>query len=207
LVLIKIPVEGTVQRDHTYKFKHFVKIAQLYLEEEESSKANTYITKASTHYEKVNDFTEKMKYKVCFAKIADGNMEFLNAARLYHELSIKLENEEDQLKALNSAIICAILAKAGPARSRILSQLFKDENCSKLEIQSALEKMYLGRILRSNEVSSLEKYLKEHHKAKTSEGYTVLQQAIIEHNLLSSSTIYNNVTFEELGNLLGNFYL
>jgi len=202
-VLIKIPIEGTVQRDHLFKFKLYVKIAQLFLEDDESNKASPFITKASTHYDKVNDNHERLKYKVCFAKIADSNLDFLNAARLYHELSMKVEKEEDKLQALNSAVICAILTKAGPSRSRILSQLFKDENCSKLEIHSALEKMYLGRILRSNEVISLEKYLKEHQKAKTSEGFTVLQQAIIEHNLLSSSTLYNNVTFEELGNLLG----
>jgi len=200
---MKIPVEGTVQRDHSYKFNLYVKIAQLLLEEDDSNKANSFITKASTHYEKITDMKAKLKYKVCFAKIADSNQDFLNAARLYHELSIKVELEEDKLKALNSAVICAILAKAGPQRSRILSTLFKDETSSKLEIYSALEKMYLGRILRSNEVTALEKYLKEHHKAKTSEGFTILQQAIIEHNLLSSSIIYNNVTFEELGNLLG----
>jgi COP9 signalosome complex subunit 4 len=71
-------------------------------------------------------------------------MDFLNAARLYHEISMKVDKEEDKLQALNSAVICAILTKAGPQRTKILSQLFKDEHCSKLEIYSALEKMCLG---------------------------------------------------------------
>lgn len=37
---------------------------------------------------------------------------------------------------------CAILAKAGPQRSRMLAMLYKDERSSKLEIYSILEKMY-----------------------------------------------------------------
>lgn len=33
-------------------------------------------------------------------------------------------------------------------------------------------------------------------------GSTILERAVIEHNLLSASKLYNNVTFEELGALL-----
>jgi COP9 signalosome complex subunit 4 len=33
-------------------------------------------------------------------------------------------------------------------------------------------------------------------------GSTILERAVIEHNLLSASKLYNNITFEELGALL-----
>ena len=33
-------------------------------------------------------------------------------------------------------------------------------------------------------------------------GSTILDRAVIEHNLLSASKLYNNITFEELGALL-----
>jgi COP9 signalosome complex subunit 4 len=33
-------------------------------------------------------------------------------------------------------------------------------------------------------------------------GATILDRAVIEHNLLSASKLYNNITFEELGALL-----
>jgi COP9 signalosome complex subunit 4 len=66
-----------------------------------------------------------------------------------------------------------------------------------------MEKMYFGRIIRPDEVSSIEKHLLPHQKTEADEGETVLQKAIIEHNLLSASTIYNNIGFNELGNLLG----
>ena len=62
-----------------------------------------------------------------------------------------------------------------------------------------------------------ESKLKEHQKATTAEGgckngqawslllfsgWTILQRAVIEHNLLSASKLYDNISFAELGNLL-----
>ena len=35
-----------------------------------------------------------------------------------------------------------------------------------------------------------------------SPGSSILDRAVIEHNLLSASKLYNNITFEELGALL-----
>jgi hypothetical protein len=50
--------------------------------------------------------------------------------------------------ALNNAISCTILAAAGPQRSRMLAQLYKDERSAKLSVFPFLEKVYLERILR-----------------------------------------------------------
>jgi hypothetical protein len=50
--------------------------------------------------------------------------------------------------ALNNAITCTILAAAGPQRSRMLSQLYKDERSAALPVYPFLEKVYLERILR-----------------------------------------------------------
>lgn len=36
----------------------------------------------------------------------------------------------------------------------------------------------------------------------SSSGSSILDRAVIEHNLLSASKLYNNITFEELGALL-----
>ena len=42
-----------------------------------------------------------------------------------------------------------------------------------------------------------------HQKAITADGSTILEHAVIEHNLLAASKLYNNITFEGLGlNLL-----
>lgn len=45
------------------------------------------------------------------------------------------------------------------------------------------------------------KYL-SYIQASTSDGSTILDRAVFEHNLLSASKLYNNITFEELGALL-----
>ena len=38
-----------------------------------------------------------------------------------------------------------------------------------------------------------------HQKALTADGSTILEHAVIEHNLLAASKLYNNITFEGLG--------
>lgn len=60
----------------------------------------------------------------------------------------------------------------------------------------------MERILRKPEVEKFAKELKEHQMAITSDGTTVLDRAVIEHNLLSASKLYHNISFAELGSLL-----
>jgi COP9 signalosome complex subunit 4 len=179
-----------------------LRIAQLYLIEEESSLAETWVNKATNIISDVRNPNTIVKYEMCKAEVFDYSNKFLDASRRYYDLSHRVV-ENDQMSVLNSAIICAILAAAGPQRARMLSTLYKDERCAELELFQPMEKMYLGRILRAHEVKSLEGNLKQHHKAQTAEGFTVLEKAIIEHNLLAASRIYNNISFEELGRLLG----
>lgn len=100
-------------------------------------------------------------------------------------------------------MVCAVLAPAGPQRSRMLATLYKDDRSQRLPHFSILEKMYLDRVLRSNEVSEFATTLKQHQLALLPDNTTVLDRAVIEHNLLSASKIYNNISFEELGALLG----
>jgi len=46
------------------------------------------------------------------------------------------------MRALDNALICAILAPAGPHRSRMLGTLFKDERSQRSPAYSMLNKMY-----------------------------------------------------------------
>jgi COP9 signalosome complex subunit 4 len=131
----------------------------------------------------------------------DYKRRFIEASSRYYELS-QIVGERERLDALKCAVTCAILANAGPQRSRVLATLYKDERCSKLDIYDILEKMYLERVLRKPEVQKFAADLKPHQMALLSDGSTVLDRAVIEHNLLSSSKIYNNITFAELGSLL-----
>jgi len=110
--------------------------------------------------------------------------------------------QTESIVSLKHAIVCTILASAGQQRSRMLATLFKDERCQQLPAFGILEKMYLDRIIKREQLKEFEEQLVEHQKAKTADGSTILERAVIEHNLLSASKLYNNITFVELGNLL-----
>lgn len=179
-----------------------LRIAQLYLMEEESAMAETFVNRVAPIIADVSNPNTMVRYLICRAQINDYSTKFLDASRRYYDLSHRVV-EGDRMDVLNSAIICAILASAGPQRARMLATLYKDDRCATLDLYGAMEKMFMGRILRAHEVKSLEGHLKQHHKAQTADGSTVLEKAIIEHNLLAASKIYNNITFEELGRLLG----
>lgn len=131
-------------------------------------------------------------------------------------------------KYRSAAVTCAVLAPAGPNRSRMLASLCRDERTAQLPNGKILNKMFLDHILRPEEVKEFEASLKPHQLAKISQSSndklassvgvdsqtpeagtsnrtgpsTVLDRAVMEHNLLSCSKIYNNITFAGLGALL-----
>ena len=53
------------------------------------------------------------------------------------------------------------------------------------------------------QVESFSQGLRSHQKAVTADGTTVLEKAVIEHNLAAAARLYNNIYFAELGQLLG----
>lgn len=65
-----------------------------------------------------------------------------------------------------------------------------------------LEKMFYERVIKRPDVKSFEEQLQPHQKTLSSEGYTVLDKALIEHNIQVISKIYKNISFEELGRFL-----
>ena len=135
---------------------------------------------------------------------------------------------------------CAVLAPAGPNRSRVLASLCRDERTAQLPTHNILTKIFLDRILRPAEIKDFEATLRPHQLAKIAQSSndrlaasraddanddgpsgksgsgaerddpvstrtgpsTVLDRAVLEHNLLASSKIYNNITFRGLGALL-----
>ena len=160
------------------------------------------------------DDTLEYQFKTCYARILDAKGKFTEAALRYYDLSQtkiglvmgagKQVGEADLAAALTSAITCAILAAAGPQRSRVLTTLYKDERCARLPVFSLLEKVYLERILQTDEVQVFSANLKPHQLGGEGEdGMSILSRAVIEHNLLSASKLYNNIAVTELGQLLG----
>lgn len=186
-----------------YKLETYLKIARLYLEDEDATQAESFINRASMLQADTKNETLQILYKVCYARVLDYRRKFIEAAQRYNELSYRSEvDEEERLVALKKALICTVLASAGQQRSRMLATLFKDERCQHLPAYNILEKMYLDRIIKRTELQEFEALLMDHQKAKTPDGSSILDRAVFEHNLLSASKLYNNITFEELGALL-----
>ena len=85
----------------------------------------------------------------------------------------------------------------------MLARLYKDERASQIEEYGILEKIFLDRLLAPEEVAAFAAKLSPHQLAKTSDGSTVLDRAVLEHNLLGVSRLYRNITIDNLGLLLG----
>jgi len=202
-VLQAIPLE-TGQRNYPIekKVKIWVMIAQLYLEEDKSFEAERFINKAAPLTGQIKKDKLLLKYKSAFVRNQDFNRKFPEAALSYYRLSQTVPREEDRMISLESGVRCAVLSPAGPQRSRILAMYYKDDKTPRLDSYTVLEKMFLERILKKEEIQAFSNSLLEHQKAIMSGGKTILEQAVIEHNLLAASKVYNNITFDELATLL-----
>ncbi|KAG9353616.1 hypothetical protein JZ751_011737 [Albula glossodonta] len=183
-VLVGIPLEtGQKQYNVDYKLDTYLKIARLYLEDDDPVQAEAYINRASLLQNESTNEQLQIHYKVCYARVLDYRRKFIEAAQRYNELSYKsIVHESERLEALKHALHCTILASAAA--------------------YGILEKMYLDRIIRGNQLQEFAAMLMPHQKATTADGSSILDRAVIEHNLLSASKLYNNITFEELGALL-----
>merc|ERR1712083_1189640 len=95
-----------------------------------------------------------------------------------------------------------ILAPAGPQRSRILALLCKDERIRSVEHHEILHKMFLERLIRGSEIQKFEQSLVPHQKALVADGQTVLERAVLQHNVLAASRVYKNMRLPDLGDLL-----
>lgn len=112
-----------------------MKIARLYLEDDDPMLAESFINRASLlqvisikltsyccHKNKyfyiiqTESKNEKLQicYKVCYARVLDYRRKFIEAAQRYNELSYRsIISEEERMAALKNALICTVLASAG----------------------------------------------------------------------------------------------
>ncbi|KAG0647913.1 COP9 signalosome complex subunit 4 [Hyphodiscus hymeniophilus] len=204
-VLAGIPLESSQRKvANEDKVRFWIRITRNYLEVDDTILAEQYLNKAKNLIYTVSDRDLNLHFKLCQARIQDAKRNFLAAAQGYQDISfLPVIAEEERLHTLSMAIKCAVLAPAGPARSRTLGRLYKDERASTLEEYGILEKMFLDRLLSPDEVEKFAKGLAVHQLARTSDGSTVLAKAVVEHNLRGASRLYSNISFDALGLLLG----
>ena len=185
------------------KVRTWMRICRLYIEEDDTTSAESYLNRAKNLLYRVSDPELELTFHLSQARILDARRRFLDASSTYHTVSFTLTlAEEERMQALSAAVTCAILAPAGPQRSRALAKLYKDERAPQCPEFSILEKMFLDRLLTKEEVTKFSSNLAPHQLAKTSDGSTVLAKAVVEHNLLSASRLYSNISLHGLGLLL-----
>eukprot|EP00919_Chromeraceae_sp_WS-2016_P058654 GHVR01139445.1.p1 GENE.GHVR01139445.1~~GHVR01139445.1.p1 ORF type:complete len:405 (-),score=99.07 GHVR01139445.1:82-1296(-) len=206
--LSQIDVEGSVRfRSVEDKAQLCVKIAEYYLEVDESSSAELYCNKAGSIIHEVKDVNVVLRFKVTYARILDSKRQFTNAAQRYYELSCNREqvsvDPTDLERLLRDAATCTLLSPAGPQRCKMLALLMKDDRVSSLDFFDLLHSVFHSRFVSHVEVSRFEGSLKEHQRATDAHGMTVLQKAILQHNVLASSCVYKNMKFSSFGEILG----
>ncbi|KAJ5731514.1 uncharacterized protein N7483_006022 [Penicillium malachiteum] len=186
------------------KSKLWIRIVRYYLEDGDTTNAETFLNRIKSLPNKIEDHDIRLHFQLSQARIFDARRRFLDAAQEYFNVSLAAGvDEDDRLTALSAAIRCAVLAPAGPQRSRTLSRLYKDDRASSVDEFSILEKMFLDRLLNADEIAAFAKKLAPHQLAITSDGTTVLDRAVIEHNLVAASKLYENINVDALGSILG----
>jgi COP9 signalosome complex subunit 4 len=203
--LEKIPVESSqrgISADD--KAKLWIRIVRCYVEEDDTTSALTYLNRIKGVIYLVKDKETRLHFNLNQAKILDSQRSFLDASAAYHSISLEtLIDESERLRALSEAMKCAVLAPAGPLRGRTLAKLYKDDRATQVDEYGILEKIFLNRLLSQAEVAAFASTLQPHQLAKTADGSTVLDKAVLEHNLLAVSRLYSNISTESLGLLLG----
>jgi COP9 signalosome complex subunit 4 len=205
-----------------------VRCSEAFLQEDDSTSAETLLMRARQYMADVMESSStdvpsadseassitilKLRYRVIKAKCDDSNRKFVDAARQYHELSNTSNSTiplDEKLELLGNAVTCAVLGKAGPQRSRVLGILYKDDRLKDLQSlpmytshASILTKMYTEKLLLTSELSLFEKCLKDHQKALMADGHSIVEKAVIEHNMQTTGKIYKNIKFTELAKIL-----
>lgn len=182
----------------------WIRIMRCYLEEDDPTSALTYLNRTKNVIHGVTDQATRLQFQLSQARISDSQRNFADASRTYYAISQETAIDEDErLHALSAAVVCAILAPAGPQRAQQLSRLFRDERASQLQEHGILEKIFLDRVLDADEVRAFAAKLQPHQLARTSDGSTVLDRAVLDHNILAASRLYSNIGTAQLGAMLG----
>eukprot|EP01126_Amoeba_proteus_P063992 TRINITY_DN889_c0_g1_i1.p1 TRINITY_DN889_c0_g1~~TRINITY_DN889_c0_g1_i1.p1 ORF type:complete len:411 (+),score=87.47 TRINITY_DN889_c0_g1_i1:76-1308(+) len=201
---INLEREESQGRTPQEKVKIWLDCARLYIAENLYREAETFLNKCSGFINsKAIKETHKLRYWSCMASCQDYNQKFHQAATGYYRLAEKIPEEDTRVEKLSRGIKCVVLTPAGPARERLLAKYYRDERSSQLPGYSFLEALYVGRFVTKKEIEAFQETLEEHQLKKTKEGWTILEKASIEHNLIAAAKVYNNIKLDVLGHVLG----
>ena len=201
-VLQRVPYKlSTFSQDKAKLFQLFLRTSRLLIELENNADAISYVNRAQQLVEYA-DKNSLVALKVCQARIQDFNKNFQAAASKYYQLSLILNNPEDQKDSMIHSIVNSILGPPSTQRTRHLDLLYKDSRIQKLELFPILTRVAKLEILTKPDVNCLEKFLYSHQKAVLSNGLTVLENSIIQHNIVAVSNVYSSIRIYRLAEIL-----
>jgi len=186
------------------KVKAWVRCAQLYVADHCFREAEMFLGKLANilkfgkEAKAIND-KYKRRYMSANAAVLDNNQKFHQAANEYYRLSTVLPDEEERKSKLTLGLKCVLLAPG----SSMLPVYFKDERCAAVPGFNLVEKIFLQRFIEKKDWEEFESTLAEHQTRKSKEGWTLLEKAVIDNNLLAASNVYTNISMSNLGIVLG----
>ncbi len=123
----------------------WVQVAQAFLKAEDDVGAEAAVNAALLLVNKTNDAGDALvtwdwvvQFKACRAQLKDSKKAFLEAARLYGELSrlpSSCFDEASMLELLLRAVRCVLLAPAGPSRQRVMGTFMRDERIKQVDVR------------------------------------------------------------------------
>jgi COP9 signalosome complex subunit 4 len=116
-----------------------VRVAQAYLKADDDVAADRAVKRAGEYVVKTSSWSITAQYKACYASVLDAKRKFLDAALRYAELATSEEaianvQQDELMSFLQKAAICAVLAPAGPQRSRFMAGLYRDERTINIDV-------------------------------------------------------------------------
>ncbi|KAJ1981499.1 hypothetical protein H4R34_002051 [Dimargaris verticillata] len=200
---------GQRQLGPEYKLRTYLRVARLCLKDSSPTslvEAETCLNRASHVVPDCPVKSLQVEFQHLQAQSLDHRHRFLDACTKYYQLSTMPElakDERDQM--LSQAMLCAIMAGAGPRRSRMLAVLCKDERTGSSPHVAFINQLLADRLLSQEQIAALQHLLPPHYLTPRDDGHgTMFDHAIWEHNILAASKLYINVTFASLAQLLGS---
>ncbi|KAI9825967.1 MAG: COP9 signalosome complex subunit 4 [Phylliscum demangeonii] len=193
--------QRTVSNDD--KIAVWVRIVRDYIEADQFADAEVYLSRIKNLTDRPTTAELAARLLLCQARIYDYRRRFLDAFQAFYDFSLmEVVADDDRLMSLRAAIVCAILAPAGPQRSRVLAHAYRDERVRALPEFALVQKMVLDRLVAGDEIAAFAASLSAHHLATNADGLTVLQKAMIEHNVVAISKLFLDIDLQGLGDRL-----
>ena len=187
-----------------------IKLSQTFLKASDDVNADKWLKIAKDWISKDGSnigWSVSVQFNACWAQVLDARKRFMEAAQRYLQLSLLHRDKVDEdelLFMLEKAAKCVVLAPAGPQRKRVMGTIVNDERISLINprVSSMLDRMYNDCFVSPKDAQDLEAMLEDHQRAIMSDGSTIFQRAVREHNINASQRVYSSISFASLSRRL-----